>query len=25
MRTVIAQIYDYSLDGIIPEEGTGRG
>lgn len=22
MRTVIAQIYDYSLDGIIPEEGT---
>ena len=23
MRTVIAQIYDYSLDGIILEEGTG--
>jgi dihydrofolate reductase len=22
MRTVIAQIYDYSLDGITPEEGT---
>jgi dihydrofolate reductase len=22
MRTVIAQIYDYSLDGILPEEGT---
>jgi dihydrofolate reductase len=22
MRTVIAQIYDYSLDGIVPEEGT---
>jgi len=22
MRTVIAQIYDYSLDGVIPEEGT---
>ena len=22
MRTVIAQIYDYSLDGIIPEEGS---